>query len=73
MSLTTEAFEKQRGCKINLQKSKQRIEALNKRSEELEEELFAKQEKSERNFRLLEGTKACLQCNAKIKKEGTDA
>ncbi|MDI9482791.1 MAG: hypothetical protein QM315_06365 [Bacillota bacterium] len=58
MSLTTEAFEKNNeDAKLMLQKSKQRIEALNKRSEELEEELFAKQEEIRNaNFRLLEGT-----------------
>ena len=58
ISLTPEAFDKNdENAKLTLQKSKQRIEALNKRAEELEEELFAKKEEIRRaNFKLLEET-----------------
>jgi len=58
ISLTPEAFDKNdENAKLTLQKSKQRIEALNRRAQELEEELFAKQEEIRNvNFKLLEET-----------------
>ncbi|NLG88287.1 MAG: hypothetical protein GX494_03580 [Clostridiaceae bacterium] len=58
ISLTPEAFDKNdENAKLTLQKSKQRIEALNKRAEELEEELYEKREEIRRaNFKLLEET-----------------
>jgi hypothetical protein len=58
ISLTPEAFDKNNEkAKLTLQESKQRIEVLNKRAEELEEELFAKKEEIRNaNFKLLEET-----------------
>ena len=58
ISLTTEAFDKNNeDAKLTLRKSKQRIEALNKRAGEIEEELFEKQEEIRNaNFKLLEET-----------------
>jgi len=58
MSLTPEAFDKNNeDAKLKLQESKQKIEVLNKRAAELEEELFVKKEEIRNaNFRLLEET-----------------